>query len=391
MRKMQVAMAALLVTVLGACSDGAPSVAPIDISKLDIGNYPTEPLDVETLRNPSSGFVREAIAIGNKTPVPFEYDSRFAHGPDYPRNQIVTPDEPPYPEAFGIKLPRKDFGTNFPGLVAGWHNYATRRFDSTMGRILDSHTMRFDSPESARNAADKMSELAPGVLYSVDGYSTAKTKVTPAEPSVSAKMRSWLVRDDMLLYLQIADSVSRPFNEVDNAGIVKRFFDNQIEQLKGYSRTPLDKIAQLPLDADNLLSRTLPADKTSSRATVYPAHAALSISHTPVATAAAYADAGVDLVVLAGAYVYRAKDAAAAERLSAAYGSDALSPGRSTKEVEPPPNLPTATCTAGDSELQLPPSCRFTVGRYLVRVAGPNLQDTYQRAGAQYRLLANLN
>lgn len=392
MRRRYVAIAATALLAVGACSsDQEPTSASVDVTKLDTGNYPTKPIDVETLRDSSSGSVRESIRIGDSTPVPFEYDSRLAYGLDYNRSQIITPAEPPYPDDVGIKVERSNFANEFPGMVAGWRTHATRRSNSSEGRIIDTWSVRFNTPENARNAASKMADLTPGSAQTIEGHPGAQAKVTPAEPGdIIPKMRSWLAHDDMLLYLQIGDPVSRPFDISDNAAIVKKFYDKQIERLRGYSRTPIQDIPRIPLDVDGLLSHTLSADKVTSRTGIYPTHVVVSQAALPVAAASAYADAGVDYVVSGGAFVYRAKDEAAAERLSAAFGGGALSPDRPTAEASPPPHMPNAKCTSGDPDRSTPPSCRYTVGRYLVRVGGANLQDVYQRAAAQYLLLSDL-
>ncbi|WP_410873789.1 hypothetical protein [Nocardia sp. A7] len=392
MRRRYVAIAASALLAVGACSsEQEPTRSSVDITKLDAGNYPTKPIDVEALRDSSSGSVRESVRIGNSTPVPYEYDSRLAYGLDYNRSQIITPAEPPYPDEVGIKVERKNFTNEFPGLVAGWRTHATRRSNSGEGRGIDTWSVRFDTPENARNAAAKMAGLIPGSAHTIDGHPGAQTKVTPAEPGdITPKMRSWLAHEDMLIYLQISDPVSRPFEIPDNAEIVKKFYDKQIERLRGYSRTPIQEIPRIPLDVDGLLSHTLPADKVTSRIGVYPTHVVVSQAALPVAAASAYADAGVDYIVSSGAFVYRAKDAAAAERLSAAFVGGTLSPELVTAEASPPPHMPNAKCNSGDPNRSTPPSCSYTVGRYLVRVGGANLQDVYQRAAAQYLLLADL-
>lgn len=389
MRIRHSAIAATLLVLLAACSSNEATGPSVDASKLDVGNYSTTPVDIEALRKPSSGAVREAIRIGDITPIPFEYDSRFAFGPDYPRNQIITPDEPPYPDEFGINFKRDQFTTEFPGLVAGWRTYATRRLNSGMGRNIETYTIRFDSPGSAQNAANKMWRLAPGDTHPIDGYPGALAKVVPPQPEGSAKVYSWLTHEDMVLIFHITDSVSRPLNMSDNTELVRKFYGNQIEALKNYTRTPLSAIAQLPLDIDGMLSHTFPAEKLTSKNTAYPVHVAVAQMQMPVSAAAAFRDAGVDVVVQGGAIVYRAKDAAGAERLSAAYANGVLGTGHAPEKADPPPNLPTASCTAAGPDRNQPPNCRFTVGRYLVRIAGANLQDTYQRVGAQYRLLAD--
>ncbi|MEV0061820.1 hypothetical protein [Nocardia sp. NPDC050718] len=374
---------------LGACGSNESTAPSIDATNLDVGNYSTTPLDVETLRKPSSGAVREAIRIGDITPIPFEYDSRFAFGLDYPRSQIITPDEPPYPDEFGIDLKREQFTTEFPGLVAGWRTHATRRLNSGMGRNIDTYTVRFDSTDSARNAVDKMGRLAPGDTHPVDGYPQAIAKVIPPESENSAKISTWLAHEDMVLIVHITDPVSRPLDLRDNTELVRKFYSSQIQRLQTYSRTALAAISQLPLDFDGMLSRTFPAEKATSKIAAYPAHVALSQMQMPVPASAAFTDAGVDVVVQSGAIVYRAKDAAGAERLSAAFANGVLSAGQPTGEAAPPPNLPSASCSPAGPDRSQPPTCRFTVGRYLVRIAGANLQDTYQRVGAQYRLLAD--
>ncbi|WP_157101946.1 DUF7373 family lipoprotein [Nocardia caishijiensis] len=373
---------AAVYTITGCGEPDAPPPA-VDVSTLDSGNYPIVPRDVESVRTPAAGAIREAVRIGENAPIPFEYDARFAYGPDYPRSQIITPQEPPYIDEFG--LDRASFHTEFPGLVAGWHNYATRRPQTNMGRIVDTFTLRFETPEQARSVVEKMSRLTQGETRSIEGYPTSLSKLVSGETS---RLRTWLAHEDMALYIKITDHVSRPFVESDNLTLAKTFLDAQIERLAGYKRTPADEVAAQPLDIDGLLSRTLPADNPLTRHTIYPAHVALSLSQTPARTALAYTDAGVDLVVLAGAFVYRTRDAEAAERLSSAFDDTDIAPIQ-TPTADPPPGIPAAVCFTGDPDQNIAPNCRFTVGRYVVRVPGMNLQDAHQRAASQYRLLVD--
>ncbi|MEU4598263.1 hypothetical protein [Nocardia sp. NPDC023988] len=377
-----VSAAIAAICMISGCGEDAAHSTTVDTGMLDSGNYPTSPRDVEAVRSPAAGAIRESVRIGEHSPIPFEYDHRFAYGPDYPRFQIITPQEPPYIDEFGLE--RADFHTEFPGFVAGWHNFATRRPQMNMGRIIDTYTLRFETPEQARGVAEKMSRLSAGETRTVQNYPGSYTKLTVGETS---KLRTWLPHEDMVLYIRVTDHVSRPFVESDNLAIVERFFDTQIEGLRDYKRTPVGEVATQAIDIDGLLSRTLPADKPLTRHTIYPAHVALSLSRTPARTALAYTDAGVDLVVVADAFVYRTRDPEAAERLSSAFDDTAISPNQ-TPKADPPPGLPSAVCFTGDPDMNISPNCRFTVGRYVVRVPGTNLQDAHQRAAAQYRLLA---
>lgn len=374
-----------------ACGDSQDSTTTIDITKLDSGNYPTSPIDITSVRTPQSGAIREALNIADHTPIPFEYDDRFAYGSIFGYRQRVTADEPPYFEFTGIK--ERDFANEVPGLVAGWRTFGQRRQWPTLGRNLETYTLRFETSDSARNAAQKLVDRTPGDTYPIPGHPAALTKILGQDPFGGAKMRSWLVHDDILIYMQIDDPVSRPPDFSDYSNIVKKFYDKQIDLLPNYHRTPLHDIPTLPFDIDGMLSRTIPSEQNANVPQVYPARAVVSSTKRPLDISRAFEDAGVDYVSDArGAIVYRARDAKAADRLSAAFGGGA----HDLTGLMPPtphPNIPTSACYAVDIEDEtysnLRPQCRIVVGRYVARVVGTNLQDTYQRTAAQYKLLAN--
>ncbi|WP_218717714.1 hypothetical protein [Nocardia sp. MH4] len=384
-----IASAAALI-LLCSCGGTETSTADsVDPSKLDSGNYPTTPVDVETLRTPTSGELREALNIATNTPIPFEYDPRFGYGSFDNRKQFVTSETPPEFSDSGIGS--RQFTKEVPGLVAGWYVLGYRRALPDLGRGIETYTLRFETPELARLAAQKLTAGSPGIPIQIDGHPDAISKTTPLEPFHTATVRAWLPHEDMLLYIQVADPVSRPFDPVDSAAIAKRFLDAQVDRLKSYKRTPLAEVRNLPLDIDGMLSRTLPDSEPNSRTAVYPIRAAISMAKEPFTYGPAYTDAGVDYIVSrGGAFVYRTRDEAAAARLSNAFDKKNKDDS-GLLAADPPPNLPTAQCYAVDPNAKItkntPPSCRIVVGRYVARIGGANLQDTYQRTAAQYKLL----
>ncbi|MGW6724463.1 DUF7373 family lipoprotein [Nocardia sp. NPDC055029] len=379
-----VAVAALLT---GGCGDIEGSTPSIDVSKLDSGNYPTRPIDAT--RTSRSGSIQESLNIANHTPIPLEYDNRYTYGSIFGYRQHVTPEEPPFFEYTGIK--EKSFTSEIPGLVAGWRSFGQRRPWPSLGSYLETYTLRFETSDHARGAAQTLVTRTPGDPYSITGYPEALTKITPQDPLGGAKLRTWLVQGDILIYMQISDPVSRPADYLAYSSVPKKYFDKQIELLSSYRRTPLYDIAALPIDVDGMLSRTLPREGNDGDSVVYPARAVVSRTKLPAATKSAFDDAGVDYVANGNTLVYRARDHKAAERLSAAFSNGAQDL-TGLKPADPPPNLPTAVCyevdTADQTYSNLTPQCRIVVDRYVARITGANLQDAYQRTAAQYKLLA---
>ncbi|MFI8976120.1 hypothetical protein ACIGO9_24750 [Nocardia asteroides] len=381
---------ALTVLFASACSshDSRPS---IDIDKLDTGNFTTTPVDIETLRTPMSGIVREAIRIGSATPLAMEYDARFGFAPIQPaRSNRVTPEEPPYFSGTGIES--KQFATEVPGLVAGWRMSANRRDELGQGRSIETFTLRFNDSDHAHQAAEILMMRSEGDVF--DGfrdYHGVHARVTQTDSSGVTTLRAFHAANDMLIAIQISDPVSRPFDPIDNTRIAKKYIDQQLALLKGFVATPIAALDRLPIDTENLLSRTLGRDQPHSGAAVYPAHTALGLSERPAALSSAFADAGVDYVAINGATVYRARDEAAAARLIVALRNGAFN-AQGLVDADAPENLSVAHCYDLDPNLKMTgvnnPRCIAPIGRFAISVTGSNLQEVRQRIAAQYKLLA---
>ncbi|MGV9612439.1 DUF7373 family lipoprotein [Nocardia xishanensis] len=382
----------LATTACGKSDEGGPASRPtIDISKLDPGNYPTAPVDVAKTRVDDSAAAREAIRIGDSVPLAMEVDSRFIYEMSRYFSRIVTPNNPPYFDDTGVE--GKDFDNVAPGLVAGWYTQGRRRAELGAGRGIEMIVVRFSTADQAAAAARALADRTKGESYTINGHPGGITKYSLDTGMGNAAMSSYLAHRDMLLYARINDPVSMPFDPAAQADLVKRVFDKQIEMLKGYSPTPLDKISQLPLDVDGMLSRTLPLDSKSSGASavaVYPRHAALHPEHRPDLSKAAFEDAGVDYVSAAQTFVLRTHDTASADRLIAAF--EAQLDMDNYKKIDGPPNLPNARCYNAkdgiDSPSDYPPICWVPNGRFVAEVGGRNVQDLHQRTAAQYILLS---
>lgn len=391
-RKSAYTLLATIALLSTSCDQSTTGSDRVDVSLLNSGNYPTTPIDIESLRSPSSTALREAINIGAHTPLPHEFDSRFEFGTLFPYKHYVTKEYPP--DGFdNAKITAKNFNAEIPGLVAGWRTFGQRRFWPDYGRNLATFALRFESSSAATNAAQKLAERTPGDTYHIPEYPQVATKVNPPETVGSGVMESWTTAEDVLLYIKVVDPVSRPFEPSESAAISKNFLDKQLPMLSTYQRTPLSEIPNLPMDVDGLLSRTLHLDTDTKDRAVYPAHVALSMARMKKPLSETFADAGVDYMAVGSSHIYRARDAAGAERLSAALTNGGIDT-TSLRPAEAPPGLPAAVCYEvdpnDDTFSNVHPQCFVTIGRYVARVVGANLEDTHQRTAAQYKLLAPL-
>ncbi len=400
------AFAALIALTLttSACggNDGNNSAAEpdkIDVAKLDSGNYPVTPSDVEKTRTSDTGAILEAIRIGSAMPLLMEIDGRFIHERSRSFGQaIITPNDPPDVYA-ATRIGLDEFNSVAPGVVAGWHTRGQRREEYGLGSSAGLYVIRFATPEQANSAFQALADRTSGESFGIPGYPQARTKVVERFEYHPAAMNSWIALGDIVVHLRIEDPISSPFEPARAADLVKRAFDKQIEMLKSYSPTPVDKIGSLPIDVDGLLSRTMPPTKEelpakgSDPTGVYPKRAALHPESHPDLARAAYDDAGLDYLTVSGrTFVYRTRDHDSTTRLIAAL-RPLVAVDENYVKVDSPPNMPIAQCfgakPGSSSAWEHPPVCWFAVDRHVAQVYGRNVQDLHQRTAAQYKLLVS--
>ncbi|WP_431964169.1 DUF7373 family lipoprotein [Nocardia sp. bgisy134] len=388
-------MIATTVALTAACGDNDNRLdePAVDISKLDSGNYPTAPRDVNATRTDKTGLALEAMRIGNAFPLAYDVDRKYAY------MRLIYPD-PRLSSVLRGYIPHvsslEEFSGLTEGLIAGWETNGERRRSPSLGRQVVMKVMRFGTAAQAETAAQRIADR--------QAETTAGERVTiPDHPQVRARwseskrtLDSWLTRDTLLLYTHIEDPVTEPSETAPLIDFTTRAFNTQLEMLKGYTPTPVDQLASLPMDPEGLLGRTLPLEDKEKYAngedpsTVGPKQTALHREHRPDRMKAAFDDAGVDLVANAAGRLYRTENAASTVRLIAAL-IDQASEGY--KSIDGPPNLPSAKCFEAKSPKistdRYPPVCYFAYDRYVARVQGKNIQELHQKAAAQYKLLAH--
>lgn len=388
-------LAAALVASVSCGSDNESTNSPkYDVARLDSGNYPTTPRDVETMRNDNSGRLLEAARIGAVVPLAADIDGKFAFKTTIYVDRRMTPHYLP-PDSSGVNKP-DEFNSLAPGFVAGWYTRGQRREGIALGSALEMRTLRFETSDQARAAADRIADnldaSAPGDRVAIPGFPGARAKWSLEKRRVEAL----LVQDTLLLIVRVEDPVSEPADPAPLAELGHRAFTKMLDGLKNYTPTPLDQLRSLPIDVDGMLRRTLPLeDKSQFTADTDPSmvltrQAWLHSAHYPNPTKAAYADAGVDLIAVSGVTLYRTRDAASSERLIAGLiGPEA----DEFKALDSPPNMPGVQCfdrrdpKASSSRYQ--PHCYLAFGRYVATIGGDNPQHVYQQVAAQYKILAS--
>lgn len=379
-RRIFAALLLITTVAVSGCGDShtAPPEPAVDIAKLDSGNYPTTPQDVEKAKTPESSAVQESIRMADVVPLMMDIDSRMIYSPGL--SEAGTAAYPP---------PILDKDTTFsdvaPGLVAGWFTRGRRRSDMELGLAADMTVLRFGTAEQAANAARAIAGNERGQ------YPGKATATIPEYPAAQADLsqydalRTWLVSDTYVVSTYVSDALTTPPDPAPLIDFTKKVLDRLIDGLKTFRPTPADQLTTLAADKDGLLGRTLPADKPSATTGVYSPHAALHRQMRPDLSKRAFDDAKVDLVSSNADTVYRTADSAAAHRLRAAF-LDELSVDY--QPIDGPPGLPTAKCLKNrdpdESELR----CYLTYDRYVAEVMDTQPQILYQQTAAQYKLLA---
>ncbi|MGW4247426.1 DUF7373 family lipoprotein, partial [Nocardia sp. NPDC004722] len=323
--------------------------------------------------------LQESIRMADRLPLALDVDNRLVYGAG---GNAVTADYP----MLGIDK----FDDLTPGLIAGWQSGGRHRRDTAMGLGLHLTVLRFGTPEQAASAANRLMVAGQDPQspdkgpVTLPGYPDAKSRLNSLE-----SLRTFVTRGDYLYFVYATDMLTVPDGPGSLIDGTKKLLDRAIDAMKDFRPTPVDQLAGLASDPEDLLSRTLPPGKDQIWAIegVYTPHAALSTDDRPATSKAAFDSAGVDLVAHALSGVYRTRDAAGAQRLTGAFVDELLD---RYKPIDPPPGLPTARClqAKNDDALGGKYLCYLPYDRYMAEVTAEQSQDLRQRLSAQYELLA---
>ncbi|WP_280181301.1 DUF7373 family lipoprotein [Nocardia farcinica] len=386
----------VVVAAVAGCGQTVPGLpqagmAPVELTALNLGPYPGEPVDYESQVSTKMDVFRiEARRMLGFLVSPDEVDPEMDHLDELRVVESLDSlfGEPPlgiYPAAFKPVMDR-----NF--LLAGVTTTRSNNTPRTIRNTLHS-LLRFPSDAAARTAAAElattMAELVPGGRrVPVPGHSgleflTADDKkgflFAARGPFTLLSMVTLPAPDPAGLGDRIGKLVTLQYDRIDKTPVV-----------------PVDEILDLPADPDGIMRRTLPpgdgeySDLPRQFVGALSPAARLHFERDAAALRPVFERAGVDLVGQYSGVVYRTADLQSAFLLQTALARL----GRYDEEIDPPPGLTDARCWKIDDRDPVRSStykCALVRGRYVAVVESARMTfdaGLYQRAAAQYSILA---
>ena len=387
-----------LLLCASACSvDGSPAPVEIDISTLDVGSYPTEPLDVDGSGTPTDGPILEGTRMAQAIATPYDIDSSLVYS--WGSDVIETPKRASDTAAISnVNLPvleRHGMITGFDVAQADQafpRDRPTIETDATVTRIF---LIRFPGADVARDAARDIEQTDFAVTpdnrpVDVPEYDQAHAHWRPGIKTMAATLAEGEFVVSVFVQHPTADGPAM-------ADRLTEIFDAQVPLLADFEPTRPADIRDLPRDPDGVLRRTLttgPRDQQlpiSSRDYASWSGRATEV-YRPLdneALRTAWDAGSVDAVGISGSTnLFQFADATGAEDFGTAW-IDSNPAGVDAQDG--PPQLPGTRCAARAAVPDRPAvaRCYVTFERYGAFVSGPTIEDARQQAAAQYALLVN--
>lgn len=370
-------------TVSGSAvkSSGAAAGPTIDISKLDVGPYPTQPSQpLGVAGDAARGLFVESQRMANNVIGPWEVDPALTGWFGF--GATVLPNVGALaqigPEAFAAAASQH-------GFINGFASARTAEGQ----KILLNAVLRFADAGAATAAATEFGDIAAktgeGVQPAqISGHPDTKAaSYTQTEGSTGKKwgaVRAFTPHGQYV-FMQLAQAV----DGVDPAiELVAKTVDVQGPAIDKFRATDPSEFADISLDPTGLLARTLPVpdkEATPIQNATYEQRGALQYQSDPARSAKLFADTGMDLAAMAKTNVYQTKDADGARKIVEGFYAE-LQP--TSQQAKPVNNLPDSRC------LQLKDKSFYCLGaadKYAIETTSDTLLDAQQQVAAQYAML----
>jgi hypothetical protein len=381
-----------VVVLVSACStavegsavkgEKAPPAPSVDISKLDVGPYPTEPsAPLGVAGNPMRGVLIEAQRMANNVVGPWEVDSTLTKWFGLGAMVLKSPDSLTLigPEQFAPAVGRHDFITGFASSRAAEGQ-----------KILLNAVLRFSDDGEAAAAATDLGEVAqqtgtpPVQRATIQGHPDAQAMSYTVTENKTGKqwaaVRSFTAHGSYVFMqlAQVADGLDAAL------GLVAKTLDMQGPLIDKFRATDPSEFADISIDPTGLLARTLPVpekEATVVQNTTYEQRGALQFQSDPARSAKLFSETGTDLVAMAKTNVYQTKDAGGAAKIVDGFFGE-LQP--TSQPADAVANLPGSRC------LQLEDKTFYCLGaadKYAIETTSKNLLDARQQIAAQVVML----
>lgn len=388
------ALTAALVIGAAACGSDTPaadSEAQVDLTKLDVGKYATEPKDFQPKDRLAVGRFFEAQALASVVPLPMEMDPSLKFNTAGVAHAFLKPDES-HPSPMFKQLPKAGFADDATGFVSGFATTGRSEEDDNIGDTMSVSVLLFETEAQASAAATKLGTR--GFDRSPEFVSVVKSAKYPndAFSLSSGTLAGWHATGQFVIVPVVYSEEDNEISVVDPDKLL-RLAENAIrvtsERLRAFHPTPIGQIAQRVMDPDGMLSRTLPkadGDSFLDPPGVYDATGDLHFAEIPEQVRERYQRAGIDRTSKGATELVRARNAVAAKQYLVEETADKF-----MARVDSPQGLSGAYCQKyrGPAKTAIPYYCYVTYGRYVARAWASQLQEAQQRISAQYAILAN--
>jgi hypothetical protein len=360
---------------------GAPKVPTVDVSKLDVGPYPTEPSQpLGVTGDPLRGVLVEAQRMANNVVGPWEVDSTLTGWFGFGATVLQSAEALANigPEPFAVAASQHGFINGFAsGRTAAGQ------------KLLVNAVLRFADPGSAAAAAADFGDIAAktgeGVQRAqIPGHPDAQAaSYTQTEGSTGKRwsaVRAFTAHGPYV-FMQLAQAVD---GMEPALGLVAKAIDLQGPVIDQFRATDPSEFVDISLDPTGLLARTLAVpekEATTIQNTTYEQRGALQFQSDPSRSATLFSETGTDLVAMAKTNVYQTKDSESAARIVDGFYAELQPTSQPTKPVT---NLPGSRC------LQLEDKSFYCLGaadRYAIETTSENLLGAQQQVAAQYAML----
>jgi hypothetical protein len=350
----------------------------VDITKLDVGSYPTTPSPpLGVAGDPIRGALVEAQRMSENVIGPWEVDAALTQSTGG-ATAIVTP-------ADLVKIDAEPFAA-----AAGRHGFVNgytspRRADH---KNLVNAVLRFADPGSASAASVEFGDIAAktgrGVRrIPIPGH--PDTLAATYTESQDSKQQWTAVRaftaHGPYVFMQVAYADDGLESAV---GLVADTIDLQGPAIDEFRATDPSEFADISLDPTGLLARTLPlpADEATPRDNItLERRGALHLQRDALLAAALFNESGMDLMANGRTVVYQTRDVEGATVIVDGFYGEVQAESES---AEPVKNLPDSRC------VEFSPSWFYCLGvadRYAIETSSDSLLDAQQQVAAQYVML----
>jgi len=354
---------------------------PVDLTLLDVGNYPTRPRpSLGIAGTPLAGALIDGQRMANYVVGPWEIDptltGRYAMG----ALLLTSPDE------------LSVLGPAELAIASGRHNFingfVSARQDSGRKRLLNT-VLRFAEASDAEATLTELeqttsNESEPVQRVVIPGYPDARafsdTVIDTDTNRQWTAVRSFASHGPYIL-IQLAESAD---GIATASALVANTVERQRLVINQFQATDPLAFPDIELDPSGLLARTLPMppdEATVVQNARFGKRGALHFQNDPVRFTALFDRTVMDLAAMAKTNVYRSADDESAIRIVHEFAADALATGG--KPVDGVEFLPASRCLQFEDEFY----CVAPADRYAIEARSRGIDDARQQVAAQYTLL----